>query len=250
MWDTLKTRLDTSATRSGRTTLLRQFSYARPKGTDEPISEYIRRLLHYRQQLEVTNAEISDEEFRTHLYTTVPSQFEMTIEMLMCRTPEPSVEEIIAAIQQKATTTAIAKDISDPNGSFNTAMYSNTSSNRGSHRGGFRGGFRGRGRGGRYNRQPYRRYCNHCRMTNHNTKDCHKAPDSTSTSGFHTNSNESRKCYYCTQQGHLEKDCPTKKAALELRKGNEKAISSSDTTVATASIATADADDVAPYSFD
>ena len=87
-------------------------------------------------------------------------------------------------------------------------------------------------------------------MTNHNTKDCH----STSTSGFHTNSNESRKCYYCTQPGPLEKDCPTKKAALELRKGNEKTISSSDITVAIASLATADAvvaaDDVVPYSFD
>ena len=187
MWDTLKTRLDTSATRSGRTTLLRQFRCARSKGADEPISEYIRRLLHYRQQLEGTTAEISDEEFRTHLYTTVPSQFEMTIEMLMNRTPEPSVEDVIAAIQQKATTAAIAKDISDPNGNFSTAMYAN--SNRGNHRGGFRGGFRGRGRGGRYqHRQPYRKYCNHCKMTNHNTKDCHKAPrDSTSTSDFPTN---------------------------------------------------------------
>ena len=87
-------------------------------------------------------------------------------------------------------------------------------------------------------------------IKNKTTKDCHKDPDSTSTSGFRTNSNESRKCYYCTQQGHLEKDCSTKKAALELREGNEKAISSSDTTVAITSLATADADDVAPYSFD
>ena len=135
--------------------------------------------------------------------------------MLMGRTHEPSVEEVIAAIQQKATTAAIAKDISDSNGNPSTAMYVNTSSNRGSHR----GGFRGRGRGGRYqHRQPYRKYCNHRKMTNHNTKDCHRAPrDSTSTSDFHTNSNESRKCYYYAGPGHFERDCHTKKAALELK---------------------------------
>ena len=185
-----------------------------------------------------------DEEFRTRLYTTVPNQFEMTIEVLMSRTPEPSVEDVIAAIQQKATTAAIAKDISDPNGNFSTAMYAN--SNRGNHRGGFRGGFRGRGRGGRFSRQPYRKYCNHCKMTNHNTKDCHKAPqDSTSTS------DESRKCYYCTRPGHFERDCRTKKAALELRKGSNTNVhdKKTDTATANASLATA-VDSVAPYSFD
>ena len=64
----------------------------------------------------------------------------MTIEMLMGRAPEPSVEEEIAAIQQKATTATIAKDISDPNGNFSTAMHANTSG-----RGRYRGGIRGRG---------------------------------------------------------------------------------------------------------
>ena len=108
--------------RSGRTTLLRQFRSARPKGTDEPITGYFRRLLHYRQQLHRTNDQISDDEFRTHIYTTLPDQFAMTIEVLMGRTPEPSVENVIAAIQQKATTVAIAKDIRDPNGNFSTAM--------------------------------------------------------------------------------------------------------------------------------
>ena len=147
MWEILETLLDTSATRSGRTTLLRQFRRARPKGTDEPITEYFCRLLHYRQQLHGTNDQISDGEFRTHVYTTIPDQFAMTIEVLMGRASEPSVEEVIATIQQKASTAAIAKDISDPNGNFNTAMYASTSDNRDSRR----GGFRGRGRGGDIN---------------------------------------------------------------------------------------------------
>ena len=134
MWETLKTRVDTSATRSCRTALLQQFRSVRPKGTDEPITEYFCRLLHYRQQLPGTNYQISDNEFRTHTCTTIPDQFATTIEVLMGRTPEPSVEEMIAAIQQRATTAAIAKDISDPNGNFSTAMYASTN---GSHRGGF-----------------------------------------------------------------------------------------------------------------
>ena len=84
-------------------------------------------------------------------------------------------------------------------------------------------------------------------MTNHNTNDCYKAPqDSASTSDFRTNSNESRKCYYCTRPGHFERDYHIKKAALELRKvsntnANDKIINttSSDTTTANASLATA-----------
>ena len=163
----------------------------------------------------------------------------------MGRAPEPSVEEVIAAIQQKATTSAIAKDISDPNGNFSTAMYASTSDNRDS----CSGGFRGRGCRGRY--QPYWKYCHHCNMINHNTKDCGKTPpDSESSSTLPTY--DSRKCYYCTRQGHLEKDCRTKKAALELRKGR-KTTSSSDITISNASLATAGAvaaaDDVAPNSF-
>ena len=167
-----------------------------------------------------------DEKFCTYLYTTVPSQFEMTIEMLMSRTTEPLVEEVTAAIQQKAITAAITKDISDPNGKLSPAMNANTSV---SHR----GGIHGRGRGGRYqHRQPYRKYCNHCKTANHNTDDCRKASrDSASTSDLRTNSNESRKCYYCTRPGHFERGCRTKKAALELRKGSD--------TTANASLATA-----------
>ena len=81
------------------------------------------------------------------MYTTIPDQFAMTIEVFMGRAPEPSVEEVIAAIQQKASTAAIAKDISDPNGNFSTAMHASTSNNSASHR----GGCRGRGRGGNIN---------------------------------------------------------------------------------------------------
>ena len=101
----------------------------------------------------------------------------MTIEVLMGRTPEPSVEEEITAIQQKATTAAIAKDISDPNVNFSTAVYASRSDNRANRC----GDFRGRSRGGRY--QPCWKYCHYCKMTNHYTKDCGKAPpDSESSS--------------------------------------------------------------------
>ena len=115
MWDTLKP-ISTPQLRILVKWLLWQFRCTRPKGTDEPG--------------------LDGEEFHTHFYTTVPNQFEMTVEVRMGRNPEPSIQEIIAAIQQKATTAAIAKDISDPNGNLSTAMNANTSV---SHRGGLRG---------------------------------------------------------------------------------------------------------------
>ena len=123
----------------------------------------------------------------------------MTIEVLMGRTLEPSVEEVMAAIQQKTTTAAIAKDISDPNGNFSTSMYANTDGNRG----GYCESFRGRGRGGRY--QHYRKYCHHCKTTNHNTKDCRKAPsDSTSSSTPSTNDSRTRNKNVAPQTGACE----------------------------------------------
>ena len=55
-------------------------------------------------------------------------------------------------------------------------------------------------------------------------------------------------------QVRLGKDCCTNKAASELRKGDKKTTSNSDTTISNVSLATADAvatvDDVVPYSFD
>ena len=88
-------------------------------------------------------------------------------------------------------------------------------------------------------------------MTNHNTKDCGKAPPGSESSSTPP-TYDTRKCCYCARQGHLGKDCRTKEAALELRKG-EKTISSSDTTISNASLATAGgvatAGDVEPYSF-
>ena len=83
-------------------------------------------------------------------------------------------------------------------------------------------------------------------MTNHSTKDCRKAPPGSASSFTPPTTTESRKCYYCARQGHLEKDCRFKKAAMELKK-SKKTTTNPDTATAIASIAAVD--DVAPYSF-
>ena len=121
------------------------------------------------------------------------------------------------AIREDADTDFLTTEIGDTV----TSSASHTSSRgcghgRGQYRGyGGRGhGARGqglgyiRGRGGRY--QPYTPKCTHCRMDNHTTEECGKAPRS--------NGNSTDKCcYYCGGNGHFRMNCPIRTRAKEVR---------------------------------
>ena len=147
----------------GRTGILRKFRVARPQ-KDEQINAYFSRLYEHRHQLAGTAEAISDEELRTHIYTTVPERFKMTIRILMRQTPTLSVEEFMDAIREDADTDALTTGIGDT--ATGSALYA-SSRGRGRYRGyGGRGrGARGRGRGyergrsGRY--QHYTSRCTH-----------------------------------------------------------------------------------------
>ena len=69
MWETPQARLDSAATLTGRTGILRKFRTARLQ-KDEQINAYFARLCEHRHQLAGTAGAISDEELRTHIYTT------------------------------------------------------------------------------------------------------------------------------------------------------------------------------------
>ena len=111
MWETLHARLDSATTLIGRTGIFRKFRAACPPINGQ-IDAYFARLREYRHQLPSTAVSIS-EEFRTHIYTTVPDQFKTTIRAFMRQTPTPSVEEVMNAIGEDADTDALTMEIGD-----------------------------------------------------------------------------------------------------------------------------------------
>jgi len=73
MWEELKTKLDTSNTRGGRTAILHHFNQLCPN-PGSSIAEYITLLLECRQELEGSERAIQEETLITHLVTTLPTE--------------------------------------------------------------------------------------------------------------------------------------------------------------------------------
>ena len=82
MWAELKSKLDTANTRAGRTAILSHFHQLCPV-PNTTITEYITKLLECRQQLEASEQAISDETFLTHLITTLPSECNSIVDIIM-----------------------------------------------------------------------------------------------------------------------------------------------------------------------
>ena len=81
MWEELKTKLDTSNTRAGRTAILRYFNQLRPN-PGSSIAEYITILLDCRQELKGSEQAIQDETFITHLVTTLPAECNSIVDII------------------------------------------------------------------------------------------------------------------------------------------------------------------------
>ena len=171
------------------------------------------------------------------------------------------------AIREDADTDALTMEIGDA--STGSALYA-SSCGRGQFRGrGGRGrgtargrGY-GRGRGGRY--QPYTPRCTHCRMDNHTTEDCGKAPkyqlytprcthchmDNHTTEECRkapkSTGNSigiSKSCYYCAESGHLRANCPIRIRAKEAREKEGQKNHNAHASIAMAS------SDNTPYAFE
>jgi len=76
MWDALTNNLDRVNTRSARLMIKREFNTLRPK---QSITEYLHKLLECCTELQNSEQEISDEEFITHILTTLPSAFDSIV---------------------------------------------------------------------------------------------------------------------------------------------------------------------------
>jgi hypothetical protein len=96
IWDTLLTRLDFTASETGRAAILTKFLNTRPE-SGEKVGEYIARLQSYQAQLHGTEQAISDGLLKTRIYDTVPSQFK-TLIINLRHQPDITVEKIIARL--------------------------------------------------------------------------------------------------------------------------------------------------------
>ena len=93
MWLTLAEQLDTASTAIGRQALNQKLMTLKSvKG--KPIGEYLSNLLEIRNQITGTPEEICDIASQTHIFTSLPAVFDMTLKIQQYR-PDATIESII-----------------------------------------------------------------------------------------------------------------------------------------------------------
>ena len=112
MWNTLETSLDTTRSYIGRRNILRQFHSCRPK-EDKPPKAFFTKLSNYHTQLDHTDDAITDSDFRTEIFTSLPSQYAMISMVLKYRRPLPTPEEAMHDLSEEETTTGLPKELGD-----------------------------------------------------------------------------------------------------------------------------------------
>ena len=98
MWKTLPEKLDTTTTRAGRCSLLRQFHALRPTTSNKSpfrVTEYINQLTEFSNHLEGSDQGISDETFIAHLTTTLLETFRNIIDFIL---HQPSTEQTLLKV--------------------------------------------------------------------------------------------------------------------------------------------------------
>jgi len=98
MWTILAARMDLVGTAVGRMILLRKFQTSKPT-TGELTPSYFSQLMEIRNQLVGSDEAISDVSFKTHIFTTLPSIFSITVEILQSHIGI-SVQEVIDTLKE------------------------------------------------------------------------------------------------------------------------------------------------------
>jgi len=197
MWTVLAARMDAVSTTVGRMMLLRKFRDLKPT-IGEPIHSYFSQLMEIKNQLAGSDEAISDASFKTHIFTTLPSIFSVTIEILQSRAGI-TIQEVMDSLKECERNKAM---MTKPD-AVSEALYSQQSKN-------------GKGGQGRRNGN---KWCTNCKMTSHDTENCWKLKNQDGNKRKRETNRDI--CYYCGDEGHMQKDCPIKKKAQAARFGNQ-----------------------------
>ena len=215
MWLTLSERLDTASTAVGRQALYQKFMTLRPV-QGKPIGDYLASLLEIRNQIAGTPEAISDVACKTHIFTSLPEVFDMTVKIQQSRS-DSTVESIIDALKEDERI-RMMKTAPDAT----TEAFHSTTTRGGPSRGAsrWRSG-RGRGRG-----SGNRTWCSFCNTGSHTLEDCW-SKDRDSTAGNTATSaavgaRPAPLCWHCGESGHRQGDCPVKRRGDEARAGGRK----------------------------
>lgn len=185
MWEELKTKLDTSNTRAGRTAILRHFNQLRPN-PGSSIAEYVTLLLDCRQELEGSEQAIQDETFITHLVTTLPAECNSIVDIITHQPIErQTIDYVIATLVEWETSWRNRKLEVGSNAAIGSTMTSGNALNVTSQ---------------------------HTRSRNH-VRPWLKRKSGPRIVASRTPTFTSVTCWYCNKKGHRQADCFTKRRA-------------------------------------
>jgi hypothetical protein len=108
----LETRLDAAGSYFSAQDNLRQFRACRPE-EDEPLKVYFSKLSNYRIELDHTDDAITDRDFSTQIFTSLPTQYVMILMVLEDRRPFPTPKEAMHDLVEEETTASLMKELGD-----------------------------------------------------------------------------------------------------------------------------------------
>jgi len=225
MWQTLKAKYDSAASRAGRFALRGRFNRLL-LSQFSTVTAFITELTKLRQQLAGSTEEVTDSTFISQLVPDLPNEYDAIVQ-IMSRDAALTADDFITGIVEREAELSNKKaqlSGTSSTDSANSALLANTraaalftnSSRNNSHSRWSRSGMRGRSissrGGGRF--WPGQRTHNSGR-------------ERSSSSGNMSNV----ECWYCTRRGHIQQACQLRMRAEELKQKRHPAPSAAYATV-------------------
>ena len=222
--ETLETSLDTAGSYIGRKDNLFKFRACGPK-EDETLQACFTKLSNYRILLDDTDEAITNRDFCTQIFTSLPYQYATILMVRKHRRPLPTPDEAMHDLLEEGTTASLTKELGDASTSAAIFTRGGSYGGRGRSRGcGGRGGPGGPGVPGGHSGQggssgtgdSQGSKCTYCKIESHTTDACRKRKRAQEGGN-----NDERICFQCGLPGHVKVDCVSYRRITEWWKVNK-----------------------------